>query len=143
MHKMVPLVTIASVLLLAGCSSPTPKSTPKPLQAAGTITVPINIEDALNGTVEMGSPCIAEDGYDDITDGAQVIITNASGKTVGVGSLEPGTVSSTGSKCQFEFTVNGIPAGSKFYGIHIGNQNRGVIQEPADQIGNVQLTLGS
>jgi hypothetical protein len=141
---LLAVVAIAAATL-SGCTAPQSKPTPKPLQAAGTITVPINVADVMDGTIsdDYGAPCLAEDGYDDISSGAQVVITDSKGKTVGVGELNAGKVSSTQSKCEFEFTINGIPAGSKFYGIHVGNQNRGVVQEQADQIGNVQLKLGS
>ncbi|GAB3389135.1 hypothetical protein GCM10027568_10970 [Humibacter soli] len=139
-------------LTLSGCIplAPKPKPTPKPLEAVGTVSVPMNATDLLNGTYTnaQGAACGAGDGYDDISSDAQVVVTDASGKTVGVGVLQPGTLepgpqgTAFDARCSFAFDILKIPAGSKYYGVHVGNQNRGTVQYTKDQLKDIQLTIG-
>ena len=134
-------IAAAALLALSGCVSIFPHPT---LTAAGSITTPINEDAVLDGTLttDNGSPCLSDDGYDDISSGAQVIITDAAGKTVGVGYLGHGKVADDGSTCKFSFAIKDITAGSKFYGVHVGNQNRGVVQEKPAELKSIELELG-
>lgn len=78
---------------------------------------------------DSASGCLTKAGYSDISAGSQVTVADGSGETVGVATLGSADVSenAAGSArvCQFSFTVSGIPAGSRFYSVHIGNANRG------------------
>lgn len=101
-------------------------------------------------TTDAGAPgadCTGTSGFDDIKAGAQVVITGPAGETVGVGQLEPGStandpdLSGRYTHCRFLFTVTGVPAGKRFYGIAVGH--RDPLQETeADLKRPLQLTLG-
>ncbi|WP_434315822.1 hypothetical protein [Leifsonia sp. P73] len=138
-------VVLAAALSLTACSGGSPAAAHS-LSAAGTVSVPVAIVfSQTDGSVD--EPCTAGDGYTDINSGAQVVITDASGKTIGVGTLGDGTHdatpdSTTADRCLFPFAVKGLPAGSKFYGVHVGNQNRGVLQFRSSELKNIQLTIG-
>jgi hypothetical protein len=145
------MVVCGAALALTGCAAAAPHPTPKPkLSASGSISVPIDASALMTGATDNteGSPCTSTAGYDDIAGGTQVVITDATGKTVAVGVHESGALkagpdaTAFDARCDFPFTVTGIPAGSKFYGVHIGNTNRGVQQERPDQLKSIALTIG-
>ena len=81
---------------------------------------------------------------DAIRAGAQVVITDAAGTTVGVGTLGGGKVEFAGSNrhhppCDFRFTIRHVPVKSRYYTIRCGNQH---IQATRDQIeGGPRITL--
>jgi len=145
----VVVVVCCATIALTGCAAATPHPKPK-LSASGSISVPIDASALMSGATDNteGSPCTSTAGYDDIADGTQVVITDAAGKTVAVGALKGGALkagpdaTAFDARCDFAFTVTGIPAGSKFYGVHIGNTNRGVQQERPDQLRSIALTIG-
>lgn len=94
-------------------------------------------------TVNCASTC---EGYGDIVAGAQVEVVNDKQQTLAVSSLAYGGNASSYSYStnSYTFTVPGVPRGEKLYGVHIGNQNRGVIwknEHDAESVG-FQLTLG-
>jgi hypothetical protein len=81
--------------------------------------------------------------FDDVKEGAQVVVTDASGATVGVGALGAGVASGTSPAdyvCRFAFTVAGVPSGPKFYGVKIGNQP--AKQVPSTSIAHMEIDLG-
>jgi hypothetical protein len=78
-------------------------------------------EDANSETV-----CNGPEGYTDITDGAEVVVSDASGKTLGIGMLSNPSASGSDT-CNFTFTVKNVPAGKKFYGIEV--THRGTVKE--------------
>jgi hypothetical protein len=149
-------VAALTCLVLASCATrpaakPTP--TPKPFSATGTISVPMDIGASLplqDGKPAIGNPCIPKGGYSDVDEGAQVIVANGSGETVAVGELDGGGVQNGPagnafyqSVCEYPFTVSGIPSGSKFYSVHIGNANRGEQTYTRSQLEDgIALTLG-
>lgn len=148
-------VALATLALTACATTPAakPTPTPKPFSATGTITVPMDISASLplqDGKPTIGNPCIPKAGYSDISDGAQVVVANASGETVAVGELGEGGLqngpSGTAffqSVCEYPLTVSDIPVGSKFYSVHVGNTNRGEQTFTADQLKDgIALTLG-
>lgn len=84
---------------------------------------------ALNGTGTFYSiggdgKCAGANGYDDLTEGASVVISDSSGKTIAVGSVDGSAAS--GSVCMFGFDVAKVPSGEKFYGLEVSH--RGVVQ---------------
>lgn len=137
------------LLVLAGCAAAPPPPLP---QVNGTVTTPIDLGDYMGPdgrTATIGAPCTPADGYDDIASGAQVIVTDASGEIVGTGSLGASRLqgedggSLLGASCEFPFAVSGIPAGSDFYGVRVGNANRGEVVYTADELAaGVELTIG-
>jgi hypothetical protein len=82
--------------------------------------------------------------FDDVKAGAQVVVTNASGLTVGVGTLAPGesitAIDSAPINCAWTFSVFGVASGSAFYGVKIANEP--VKQVAAAAIGTVEIDLG-
>lgn len=157
MKRLVPgagLIVFAA-LILSGCSADaggTTASTPTPrppamVTAAGTVV--------LSGTESItndgpGTECwaygndplseqIGTDGppstYADVKQGAQVVITDASGKVVGTGTLDAGvadpisdgqTAGNARYPCDFTFTASNLPGGGSFYGIKVGTHSQQV-----------------
>jgi hypothetical protein len=123
-------------------------ATPAPIRIFGTLTVDADVttsEDAVGGS------CFPSDGYSDIRLGAQVTVTDDSGKVVALGSLQAGKVSELwgedtpslfgfASKCEFDFTVDQVPAGHPFYSIEVAHRGQ-VRFTPAQLDSNVALTL--
>lgn len=86
-----------------------------------------------------GVMCNPDGGYSDISAGTQVVVTDAAGATIGIGSLANGENETAG--CTFAFRVEGVPAGHDFYGIAIGK--RGNIKYTPEQLTKpVELSLG-
>lgn len=102
-----------------------------------------------SGQNVVGGQCTVEDGYDDQAQGAQVVVTDAAGETVGIGELASvglqildGSEDMSDTWCGFRFTVEDVPTGSDFYGIAVGH--RDPIQFTEDEVftEGVDLTLG-
>ncbi len=114
------------------------------------MSVPAEVNPGDPDTSTVGLACVADDGYDDIDTGAQVVVTDEAGTTLGIGDLGIGILTtssgdSTGpaDRCQFQFAVSDVPTGKKFYGVHVGNQARGILRYTADQITEpLTLTIG-
>ena len=85
-----------------------------------TIVGSQEVHDSSGFSLADGTSCVTTGGYSDVSEGAEVIITNASGNQVGQGALGSGTIS--GDACIFSFTVTSVPDSSS-YGIRIGNRN--------------------
>lgn len=103
---------------------------------AGTISL---TSGATSSSASSGYDCVGTKGYDDLSPGAAVTISDEAGKLLAKGNLDSSTGGS--SYCVFSFTVSGVPSGSKFYEVEVAH--RGGIsfteEEAADGIG---LTLG-
>lgn len=88
--------------------------------------------------------CWGKGGYDDIRAGAQVVITDANGVTVGVGRLidgDPTVYDDRASSCVFRWEIPNVPDGSSFYAVEISH--RGKVQfNRADITRSISLTLG-
>jgi hypothetical protein len=138
-------VIAAVVLLLAGCSSSSPESAPK--QATYSYSGHVSTT-ALDSEEDFGGSCLSIGGYDDIETGAQVIVTDADGKTVAVTTLSDGVLVAGVepyqrelSTCQFAFAVK-VEGKSDFYGIHVGDEVRGTVQYTRTQMtAGPELTL--
>lgn len=81
----------------------------------------------ITGTVKIN--CVSScSGYGDIRDSAQVILYNEKNEVLAITQLVLGTVTteSTGER-SYSFTFTHAPHGHKQYGVHVGNDNRGVI----------------
>jgi hypothetical protein len=82
-------------------------------------------------------------GYDDIHAGAQVEVLNGRNEVIAIGELEPDEYD-TGNA--YSFHIEGVPAGQGTYGVHIGNENRGVIWKKESEalrgLMGFDLTLG-
>ncbi len=84
--------------------------------------------------------CVGQGGYSDIHEGAQVVISDATGKTIAIGQLKSG-IAVVGVKCSFYFTVEAVPGDEDFYGIEVSH--RGRVQYSRAQLDElVILSLG-
>jgi hypothetical protein len=143
MRHRTTAATVLAVLVLAGCgSSHHAKQPPAKVEVRGSLTItdPSNfmLEDG-GSTMAAGAhgPCLGLSGYGDIVPGAQVTVTDDSGRTIAVGSLDAGSVTPDGA-CRFTFTVP-APSGAEFFGVEV--THRGIVQFPADEVGRADLTL--
>lgn len=96
----------------------------------------------LDGVTEYapgGGECDGYGGYDDITPGAQVIIS-AEGETVGKGELGDGIYED--GWCVFPFSVTEISGGSDFYTVEISGRG-GLEYTQAELEEGVELSIGS
>lgn len=154
--RTLALIPIAAVAL-AGCGTPAPahssavagaevKETPTP-SSAGKITVLASLDlNQTGGKGKVGDPCEGLGGYADIRRGAQVRISDSTGKIVYIGSLGQGTMQNTipslgfPDVCQFWFMDSVPDTGDSIYGIEVAN--RGIVNFQTDNP-VVQLSLGS
>lgn len=139
-RRLAALAAISScALTLAACGA-THADKPKTFAVHGIV----NLMDIDGFTHPDGSSCSGSSGYDDISSGAQVTISDAGGKTIALGELRDGELISDGElavACQFPFTVRRVPAGKKFYGVEVSH--RGVVRYTSqDAHDRVRLTLG-
>lgn len=110
--------------------------------AAGTMTVKGTLSvDGDDRTRFDGEPCSLSGGYADIAEGTSVVVTDSTGKTVAIGHLGPGHGAFGTNDCVFDFKVDGVPTGLRFYGIEASHRGRVQFAE-ADLAKPVTLTLG-
>jgi hypothetical protein len=119
----------------------------QPITISGSLVLPSNGFDAPSNI-----ECMGKDGYDDIREGAAVVIHDAAGKVMATGELKHGKPSefsdmdgvlteAVPQKCTFAFTVHDVPAGQKFYGVEVSH--RGTVNYSATQVKSaVSLSLG-
>lgn len=140
--RSVRYVAVAAALLASStaCSSGSSKAEGPASTAAGNRSVDVSGMVFIDGTTRQNDDANSEcwtsgnrpllptrGDFDDIKEGAQVVVTNDTGKTVGVGELSPGQVQGGGSRvCTFRFTVNDVPADGKFYKITVGDHSQQV-----------------
>lgn len=92
--------------------------------------------------------CVGDGGFSDIHGSTSVVVTDAKGTTVAMGSLlgegkaRRDSVSPIKpTSCTFQFKVAGVPEGSQFYGITVSR--RGEQKYTREQLNTpVHLTLG-
>jgi hypothetical protein len=114
---------------------------PKTFDLSGEITLVNTTGDAYSSDTGANS-CAGSGGYDDIAGGTtQVVITDQSGATVGVGHLNSGQVLTGDLGCDFRFRVASVPAGKSFYKVEVSH--RGGIQYTEKEMrAGVSMTLG-
>lgn len=94
------------------------------MTVAGTVT--LGLDDMINN----GTTCMGEKDLADLKVGAPVVVTDAAGKTVGMGSIVSGK--EIGGQCWLTFKVEDVPKGSDFYGVAVARRN--VVQLSAEEI---------
>lgn len=128
---------VALVVGMAACGSPTPVKSGRSPSSAAPLTFTVSGEILVqfdsaaleqDPNRKVGGPCVADSGFDDIRDGGDVIVTDPSGKTIGLGNLEPGqltqdTKDSLTGWCGYSFALNDVPTGFHFYGIKVGKRD--------------------
>lgn len=122
------------VLLVAGCgggsaattkvtvtvTTPPTRTTAPPGPKVFTITGHIDTYPT-GGRSRTGTRCDAENGMEDISPGASVVVTSPNGVKVGVGALESGRYHPIYT-CRFAFTVADVPDKYPLYSIEVGNR---------------------
>jgi hypothetical protein len=137
------LVILVACLTLAACGGGSSKlGAAKPIQVGGKMKlVGVGAFRDLNGqTGTTGDQCEGSGGYSDMADGAEVVISDDSGKTLQITQLEPGSIGDSGESCYFAFNTT-VPAGDKFYGITISH--RGTVKFAEADVAAPVLTIGS
>ncbi|MBK8461878.1 MAG: hypothetical protein IPL36_02100 [Nigerium sp.] len=134
---------IAAVLALFPLVACSPE--PRAFTASGTLILA-----QASFVSDISAPCEGKDGYADIRRGAQVKISDGSGKVIAIGALGAGKGSSVGNvgaynrqaitHCTFVFEVKDVPAGEAIYGVEVSR--RGVINFTAENADMIALTLG-
>lgn len=92
-----------------------------------------------------GELCRGTGGYDDVREGAQVVVKDGGGKIIASTSLSSGKVARPEYtwRCQFEFTIEDVPK-ADFYQIEVSH--RGALTYPRQELEErgwfVSFTLG-
>jgi hypothetical protein len=100
----------------------------KKMAVIGEITVKATAASVLKDGADIGTPCDAADGYEDIRAGTQVVVADEAGKTLALGSLDAGLLAGESGadvftlRCSFPFEVLGVPAGHPFYRVSVGRR---------------------
>lgn len=157
MRAVVVAAAAAAILVLAGCAGAgddAPAPSPTPSVATGTVAGTVEVELDFTGNWQAGNnaqhgTCLVAPGYQDLVDGAQVAVLDASGAVIGVGALVStglelidGGDALTEAYCGFTFRVEDVPKGSGFYGLEIAS--RDALRYPeAEAFAPLELTLGT
>jgi hypothetical protein len=128
-------VAVAFALALAACGAAAPSATPEPSThvVAGTLTF-----------TEPNPPsCDGQGGYADIRAGADLLVVDGGGATIGKGTLSQGT-GIRGGGCVFSFLAEGVPE-APFYSVRIGDRDGPTwTLEEMEALGwSVSLTIGT
>jgi hypothetical protein len=113
-----------------------PTSTPFELRGELSLTS--------DGAFSMNPRCGGKDGYDDINEGASVVVYDSGDKVIATGSLDEGRFASKGldSPCVFKFAVAGVPDGEKFYQVQVSHRGKVAVQAEDAKAGRTSLSLG-
>lgn len=104
-----------------------------------TVTGTLTLSDQ-GGFVESGGGCAGEGGYSDMRGGARVVVSDAAGKTLALGSLSTGRPGQLITECVFSFKVD-VPRGHDFYRVTIGDRDP-MEYAAEDLMKPLDLTLG-
>ena len=129
MTRRTSIIAAALVLAVAGCGQDSePAADPSPTPAPITVRGQLTLE--LPNFVWNPGVCAGREAFDDLTEGASVVVTDNATVTVGMGKLGPGEPAlnpddpGRAKSCTFPFTVNDVPAGKGFYGIEVAGHGR-------------------
>lgn len=90
-----------------------------------------------DGAGNNGDGCFGTGGYNDIVQGAGVVVSDDAGNTLALTALGLGVIDDSG--CTFPFSTK-VPGGERFYGVTV--THRGTIKESESELGSIALTLG-
>ena len=120
-------IAMAVALLLARCGG---DSTFTASGTLGLVAVDAATDDCSSGT----------GGYDDISEGADVVIYDAAGNRLAFGSLKAGKPQGDGGLCVFDFDVPDVPGGKGPYGVEVSH--RGQVSFKESQADDIVISLG-
>lgn len=148
---LIATATVALVALTAAVvifnfrSDDTSSADTPPVGGTITVTGTVTLDDNFYwGLVAGDKGCFGRDGYDDLVGGASVVVTDASGTTVGVGQLRTGLAvvgsDNRASVCNMGFSVYNVPTGKGFYAIEVSRRGKVTFHE-AELASPVQLAI--
>ncbi|WP_222840696.1 hypothetical protein [Actinosynnema mirum] len=85
--------------------------------------------------------CEGTRGYDDISEGTQVSVYDASGTIVAISELTNSNYLS-GGMCRFNFAVPDVPDGERIYQVEVSHRGKISYTEKDARAGAINLTLG-
>ena len=142
-RNLVPILAIALavavaaviVLLVIVLTSDDGDSAGDSFTLSGTFTL-------TDGATEYAGQgeCQGTGGYDDISEGTQVTVYSSAGEVLGTGYLDSATY--LDPVCEFELTVDGVPAGHDFYQVEVSHRGKIAVSDDEARAGEVALTLG-
>jgi hypothetical protein len=120
----VVVIAVVAFNLLPGSPAPggEPSATPEP-DLTGTLTLD---DQGAWPALQVGADCEGQGGFSDITEGAQVVVTNEAQDIIATGSLGPGRIVTTGTigsasllrVCVFDIAVPDVPD-AEFYTVEV------------------------
>ena len=123
MNRTIAAVAVGLLLVTSGCGASN-------FNASGTVG--LIAVDAAEDDCSAGIG-----GFDDIREGASVVISDAEGKRVALGSLQAG---SGDGACLFAFDVADIPSGQGPYAVEVAS--RGEVAFNEEDADGIVLSLG-
>lgn len=130
----------ALALTLGGIVWASSSSTPETFTLEGELTL------SSDGTFSMNPRCGGKDGYDDINQGAAVVVFDAAGKVLATSSLGEGLFAdkpaTLESPCVFKFAVPNVPSGEQFYQVQVSHRGKVPFDAAHAVAGTVSLSLG-
>jgi hypothetical protein len=123
----VTILTIAGGIYLVTRSSPAASSNSSTASSSAPTTVSGSLSlhdpDSFSG-LSSGTACEGSNGYNDITQGAQVTVSDNSGSILAVSSsgMSAGTADGSGN-CVFSFTIDNVPY-SQFYQFQVSHRGQ-------------------
>lgn len=135
-NRLVLVIAVAIVLVVASAVTWAMIAKPGTFELRGTMT----LTKSATAYTEGRGACVGYRGYDDLGEGAQVTVYNASGEAIALGKLADSVYS--GSLCIFQFTVQDVPGGEDIYQVEVSH--RGKVSFPSDKArsGEVALSIG-
>jgi hypothetical protein len=114
------------------------------LSGSSTFTVHGTAEvkgtDSFVATGGANNECAGTGGYDDLAQGADVVVTDNASRTIAVGSVTGSAAA--GNACVLTFEIPKVPSGKKFYGIEVSH--RGVVHFMEKEMkAGPELSIGS
>ena len=158
MVVLVIAIAAVAVTIILSHRKTAPPNVPPTTASSSSSSAPSSAVHTITGTLTVifptafaqgsdGDPCYVPTDYGNETDGDQVVITDSSGSTLGIGSLTVGILSSgpsgvSGSPvgCQFSFTAANVPD-SPFYGVSFDGRMGPQYSESELQADNWTMSL--
>lgn len=112
---------------------------------AETMTVAGSLLLVNGGGFDKGEPCFIPAGYEDVREGAPVVVYNSKGAKIALGQLGSGVTSNYDDfdddwDCLFEFNIGEVPVDGPVYAIEVSK--RGQVDFKRDDSERLSLTLG-
>jgi len=158
------IAVLSLIALIAGCTSSSGGKKPGTVSSPATSTTASIASIVISGKVVLGNGNIITDNgtgtacwaygnapalvahttpFDDVKEGAQIVVTSTTGETLALGTLGAGVAAGTSAAdytCEFPFTVSSVPGGQTFYGIKVAGQP--AKQIPGNDVTDVQIDIG-